>query len=260
MKLEARPCVITLMSGCILILVHQPLPAQLRSPVSARNPNSYAAPSAAGGSAQPTGDSWQFRQNRNAVQTPALPVGKSRSQVVLASSERTAGVPHDQSPPIVASSNDALRQQTRAPAIAETADRIALTRTEQSDAEATGVRSKSVFQTILSVASSLLIVVGLFLGVAWCYRKSLANSLSTTLPKSVVTVLGRTPIAARQQVMLLRFGSKLVLVSMAQGEARTISEITDPLEVDRLAGLCESGQPTSITQSFRSVLAKEDAR
>ena len=74
------------------------------------------------------------------------------------------------------------------------------------------------------------------------------------LPKHVVNVLGRTPLAARQQLVLVRFGSKLVLVSLVQGDARPISEITDPLEVDRLSGLCESQQPGSITQSFRNVL------
>jgi flagellar biogenesis protein FliO len=106
---------------------------------------------------------------------------------------------------------------------------------------------------LLSVGSSLLIVIGLFLGVAWFARKTM-NTTFGGLPKQVVSVLGRTPLAPRQQLVLVRFGSKLVLVSMIQGEARTISEITDPLEVDQLAGLCESSQPGSITNSFRSIL------
>jgi flagellar biogenesis protein FliO len=76
------------------------------------------------------------------------------------------------------------------------------------------------------------------------------------LPKNVVQILGRTPVAPRQHLVLLRFGSKLVLVSMVQGEARTISEITDPLEVDQLAGMCESQQSTSVTHSFREILAQ----
>lgn len=111
----------------------------------------------------------------------------------------------------------------------------------------------STLQMLLSVGSSLLITLGLFLGIAWCYRKTVNTGLSG-LPKSVVSILGRTPLAARQQLVLVRFGSKLVLVSLIQGEARTISEITDPLEVDQLAGLCESHQPTSITNSFKSIL------
>ena len=61
-------------------------------------------------------------------------------------------------------------------------------------------------------------------------------------------------------MVLLRFGSKLVLVSVIQGEARTISEISDPLEVDQLAGMCASGQSDSISNSFKSVLRGEGGK
>ncbi len=113
--------------------------------------------------------------------------------------------------------------------------------------------SGGTLQMLLSVGSSLLIVIGLFLGTAWCYRRTLNTSMGS-LPKQVVQVLGRTALAPRQQLMVVRFGSKLVLVSLVQGEARTLSEITDPLEVDQLAGMCESSQPGSISNSFRNIL------
>lgn len=118
----------------------------------------------------------------------------------------------------------------------------------------------STWQMLVSVFSSLLIVIGLFLGVAWCYRKTLSSTIGGSLPKQVVSILGRTSISARQQVVLLRFGSKLVLVSVIQGEARTLSEISDPLEVDQLSGICESSQPGSISNSFKSVLLNESGR
>lgn len=113
--------------------------------------------------------------------------------------------------------------------------------------------STGTVQMFISVISSLAIVIGLILASAWFYRKA-APTISGALPKQVVQVLGRTPLAPRQQLVLLRLGSKLVLVSNLHGEVRTISEITDPLEVDRLAGLCEAAQPGSISESFRSVL------
>jgi len=34
----------------------------------------------------------------------------------------------------------------------------------------------------------------------------------------------------------------------------TLSEVTDPLEVDRLLGLCKQTQPNSVTNTFRSLL------
>jgi flagellar protein FliO/FliZ len=110
----------------------------------------------------------------------------------------------------------------------------------------------STLQMLVSLGSSLAIVIGLFLGVAVLYRKSLTTNLGRGLPKNVVQVLGKTTVAPRQQMLLLRFGSKLVLVSMIQGEARTISEITDPLEVDK----CEGNSPESSTRSFREILTQ----
>ncbi|MGN6134031.1 MAG: flagellar biosynthetic protein FliO [Aureliella sp.] len=122
-----------------------------------------------------------------------------------------------------------------------------------SQATAPEKRSSGTVQMFVSVGSSLLIVVGLLLGAAWCYRKASPTSTGS-LPKQVVQVLGRAPLAPRQQLILVRFAGKLVLVSNLQGEVRTISEIDDPLEVDRVAGLCESSQAGSISDSFRTVL------
>lgn len=121
------------------------------------------------------------------------------------------------------------------------------------DSAADEKRSTGTVQMFVSVISSLLIVVGILLGAAWCYRKATPN-LSGSLPKQVLQVLGRTPLAPRQQLILVRFGPKLVLMSNLQGEVRTISEIVDPLEVDRLCGMCESSQAGSISDSFRTVL------
>lgn len=114
-------------------------------------------------------------------------------------------------------------------------------------------RSSGTAEMFVSVMSSLLIVIGLVLGAAWCYRRAMPGTTGS-LPKQVIQVLGRTPLAPRQQLVLIRFGQKLVLVSNLHGEVRTVSEITDPLEVDRVAGMCESAQAGSISDSFRTVL------
>lgn len=125
------------------------------------------------------------------------------------------------------------------------------TQTKTGEGQGTG---SSTIQMVTSIGSSLLIVIGLFLGAAWCYKKTINTPLSGGIPNQVVKILGRTPLAPRQQLMLVRFGSKLVLVSLIQGEARTISEITDPVEVDQLAGFCESQSVDSASQSFRNIL------
>jgi flagellar biogenesis protein FliO len=104
----------------------------------------------------------------------------------------------------------------------------------------------------LTVAGSLAFVLGLFMVVAWAMRRA-APGVARLLPKEVVEVLGRAPLAGRQQLHLLRCGHKLLLVSATPAGVETLTEITDPLEVDRLAGLCQQTRPDSSTTLFRQV-------
>jgi flagellar biogenesis protein FliO len=108
---------------------------------------------------------------------------------------------------------------------------------------------------VVTVASSLAIVLGVFFLVAWALRRA-APAAATVLPGEVFEVLGRAPMASRQQVHLLRCGKKLVLVSVTPAGAETLTEVTDPVEVDRLAGLCRQAHPSSATAAFRQVLGQ----
>lgn len=112
---------------------------------------------------------------------------------------------------------------------------------------------RSPWSSTLSTAASLLVVVFLFLGAVLVLRKSQPKQFQK-LPKDVVEVLGRSPIAPRQNLVVVRFGSKLILVSQQPGETRTLSEIQDANEAGRLIGMCESSRPESISNSFREVL------
>jgi len=73
------------------------------------------------------------------------------------------------------------------------------------------------------------------------------------LPSEVVEVLGRVALAGRQHAHLVRCGNKLLLLSVAPAGVETLTEITDPLEVDRLAGLCQQSHPHSASTAFRQV-------
>jgi len=63
------------------------------------------------------------------------------------------------------------------------------------------------------------------------------------LPGEVVETLGRVPLAGRQQMHLLRFGNKLLLVCVSPTGVDTLGEITDPSEIDRVAALCAQTNP-----------------
>lgn len=114
-------------------------------------------------------------------------------------------------------------------------------------------KSRSAGSGMLGVVGSLVVVLGLFLIAAWIMRRSLPQQ-NRTLPKEAVETLGRIPFPARQQGQLLRVGNKLVLVSFSAAGAHVITEVTDPLEVDRLAGLCAQNDPHGATRSFRDVV------
>ncbi len=106
--------------------------------------------------------------------------------------------------------------------------------------------------SLLTIGSSLAVVLGLFLLVAWAVKRATPGR-SGLLPMEVVEVLGRASLGARQQVHLVRCGSKLLLVSATPGGMETLTEIVEPDEVQRLAALCRQTQPGSTTAAFRQV-------
>jgi flagellar biogenesis protein FliO len=100
-----------------------------------------------------------------------------------------------------------------------------------------------------TTGAALAIVVGLFLLCAWALRRGARKSVHL-LSSDVAQVLGRVPLAARQFAELVHIGNKLVLLSVTAAGAETLTEITDPLEVDRLLGICKQSDGRSSTAEF----------
>jgi flagellar biogenesis protein FliO len=120
----------------------------------------------------------------------------------------------------------------------------------------------SQLESFSTAGAGLAIVVGLFLICMWLLRRGGARP-SGVLPSDAFAVLGRAPLTAQSFAHLLRLGNKLVLVAMSSDGIRPLTEVTDPLEVDRLSGLCASGRghgPTAEFQQVLSQLSREPAR
>lgn len=119
-------------------------------------------------------------------------------------------------------------------------------------------------ESMYTVATALAIVVGAFLLFAWALRRGSHGKAGRRgiLPADAVSVLGRVPLTGRQMAELLRVGNKLVLVAITPGGAETLTEVTDPIEVDRLMGMCQQHDRHSTTKAFEQVfqqLSREPA-
>lgn len=116
-----------------------------------------------------------------------------------------------------------------------------------------GERRATPLPSVATLLGSLGVVLGLFLLLAWVVKLAMPKG-SALLPRDAVEMLGRTPLSGRHYVHLIRCGNKILLVSVTQGAAETLTEITDPVEVDRLAGICYQSRPFSASANFRQLL------
>jgi flagellar biosynthetic protein FliO len=137
-------------------------------------------------------------------------------------------------------------------AISAPHDRSPLRVTHPNQNSREGLAARSPLPSLATMLAALGLVLGLFLAAAWLLRRSMPAG-PRLLPGEVVEVLGRVPLASRQHAHLVRCGNKLLLLAVAPGNVETLTEITDPLEVERLAGLCQQSHPQSASTAFRQV-------
>lgn len=80
-----------------------------------------------------------------------------------------------------------------------------------------------------------------------------------TLPVEAVEILGKRQIDPRQAIHLIRCGSRVLVVGASPNGLHALSEISDAVEVDYLAGLCRPVQSTSgsVAQTFRDLFSQQ---
>ncbi|MFG0249589.1 MAG: FliO/MopB family protein [Phycisphaeraceae bacterium JB051] len=74
----------------------------------------------------------------------------------------------------------------------------------------------------------------------------------------IVEVLSRTSLSPRNQVMLLRLGQRIIVVSEGPAGVRTLANVDDPDEVAGLLTTISASKPGSISQSFNQLLNRAD--
>jgi flagellar biogenesis protein FliO len=113
----------------------------------------------------------------------------------------------------------------------------------------------SQLKSFSSAGVGLAVVIGLFVATAVLLRRG-GTKPTGVLPAEAFSVLGRAPLTAQSFAQLLRLGNKLVLVAVTPDGATPLAEVTEPGEVDRIAGLCLSNRGAGPSAEFQQVLAQ----
>lgn len=115
-------------------------------------------------------------------------------------------------------------------------------------------RLPSTGSAIASLAIVLIVVLA-----ALRLWKSVGPTVSNNVAGSAAEVLGRCRIEQRQSLYLVRIGSRILVLGSGGGELTTLSEISDPAEVDLVAGMCRSqgGTASPFARMFEARRAVE---
>ena len=115
-----------------------------------------------------------------------------------------------------------------------------------------GVGNQVANIQIGKVFGSLAIVLGIYFGFVWLTRR-FGGKRNSGLPSEVVEVMGHIPFGPKKNLQLIRLGTKLLLLINGPEGTHPIGEITNPEEVEYLAGLCNP-QPGRHHESIRRVV------
>jgi flagellar biogenesis protein FliO len=119
-------------------------------------------------------------------------------------------------------------------------------------------REKKSGSSWWTTLGSLTAVLALIYLTAKVLRKGMPAA-QRTLPAEVMQVLGRKPLDYRNTIHLVRCGSRLLVIGSSQAGLAPLSEISDPQEVDHLAGLCKASEPGSAAETFSQLFRKFQA-
>lgn len=98
-------------------------------------------------------------------------------------------------------------------------------------------------------------VIGLIFVLRYAGRRWFGLPVAGAGGAGPVKVLYRTPVAPRQQLMLVQVGRRIVLVSNTGTMMNTLAEITDPEEMAEVAGEAKA-KPLAAASPFAAVFGK----
>ena len=123
-----------------------------------------------------------------------------------------------------------------------------------------GKKPAAFFGPVSRTIFSLIVVLGLIFTTAWILKKNKIG-FGASNAAEVLEVIGKRTVAPKQSIYLVRLGSRILVLGSGIDGLTSLSEITDPFEVDYLAGICKtSAQKTEKPLSFLSMFRRESHR
>ena len=102
---------------------------------------------------------------------------------------------------------------------------------------------------------SLLAVIAVMIGLTFLARKLFPGQINLSMG-NILQVIGRTPIDAKHNLSLVKFGNDLLLLGVSGENINLIDKVSDPDKVATLMGNIEAERVSSISKTFSSVFSK----
>ena len=93
---------------------------------------------------------------------------------------------------------------------------------------------------IKKIIGGLAVVIGGYLGLVWLLNM-INPAASGAIPREALEVVGSAPLNSKQNLQLIRLGSKLMLMIHGPDGAQPVGEVSDPAEVEHLLAICGGG-------------------
>ncbi len=111
---------------------------------------------------------------------------------------------------------------------------------------------------IKKIVGGLAVVIGGYLGLVWLLRMINPGG-SGAIPREVLEVVGSAPLNSKQNLQLIRLGSKLLLMMHGPEGTQPIGEVNDPVEVEQLLAMC-GGRARQASPAVRAAIESSDWR
>ncbi|MCA9042147.1 MAG: flagellar biosynthetic protein FliO [Planctomycetaceae bacterium] len=107
--------------------------------------------------------------------------------------------------------------------------------------------------------TAVMFVVFLILITARYWKRHIPGA-SIPIPTESLTVLGERKLNKNHSICLVRLGSRVLVLGASADGLRTLTEITDPVEIDFLSGMARSSQSDTVfTSALGSFLKKSQS-